>query len=34
MQSVVFKHSYNEFQDQMKSDIEPIKKSKNMHSSL
>ena len=29
MQSLAFKHSYNDFQDQMKSDIESIKKSKN-----
>ena len=31
MQSVAFKHSYNDFQDQMKSDIESIKKSKNIY---
>ena len=30
MQSVAFKHSYNDFQDQMKSDIESIKKYKNI----
>ena len=31
MQSVAFKHSYNDFQDQMKSDTESIKKSKNIY---
>ena len=31
MQSLVFKHSYNDFQDQMKSDIESIKKSKTIY---
>ena len=30
MQSVAFKNSYNDFQDQMKSDIESIKKYKNI----
>ena len=31
MQSVAFKQSYNDFQDQMKSDIESIKKSRNIY---
>ena len=31
MQRVAFNHSYNDFQDQMKSDVESIKKSKNIY---
>ena len=31
MQSVAFNNSYNDFQDQVKSDIESIKKSKNIY---